>query len=522
MARVPPQSLGLAGIAAALVLNALVILASAGAISPAQIALNASVGWLFMGAGALVWHRRPADRLGLLMIATGVAWFVGGVVHRGPLVHLLLAFPSGRLTTRLARCVVLFAYIDGIVGSFLVLNAATVVLAVGLLVAAGRGILSSSGAVRRGRVAAAIAGVALAVVLVAWPVASMLGIDLREAQQLGYEAVLALTVIGITADLMWGGWSRSALTGLVVELGTRAEAGTLRDRLARALGDPSLVVGYLLPDSGAYFDEAGRAIELPEANTWRVVTPVGPTGSSEAIIIHDPAVLGDPALLVGVAAAVRVAVANAQLQLDVQERVTELEASQRRIVEVGDVQRRQLEQELSAGSITRMGHVGELLQGVRSAVAGSANVEVAAAIAELALAEDELRRFAQGVFPRTLADRGLADAIAELAARSSIPIDVRMEVERHPATIEATAYFVCSEALANLAKHAHATRAEVRATDVSGQLVVVIADDGVGGADLAGSGLRGLQGRVGAMGGRLTLVSPRGRGTRLEAVLPGE
>lgn len=520
-ARVPPaRSVQLAAVVAALVLGVWTVAASNDRAGPGQIALDLVVGWLFVGSGAVVWRRRATDRVGMLMIATGIAWFAGGLLHRGPLVHLLMAFPTGRLTSRLAMGVVVFAYAEGVIGSFISLDAATVALAIAVVAAALQHVLGSSGPVRRGRAGAGLATLAFAMVLASGPVATFAGSGAREIRLLAYETVLAAIAIGLVADLMWGGWSRAAVTGLVVELGSRAEAGTLRDRLARALGDPSLVVGYSIPGSQGYVDEAGRAIELPTPQSGRVMTPIDHAGGPLAILVHDAAVLGDPVLVESVAAAARVAVTNVRLQAEIGERVTELEASRRRIVQAADVQRRRLERELSAGAMARMTHVGELLERIRSGADPTVEGEVTAAIAELGAAEEELRRFARGVYPAVLAEGGLAAAVAELASRSSAHVIVRVSVDRLPAAIETTAYFVCSEALANVAKHAHASRVEIVATVTGGRLVLVVTDDGVGGADQTGSGIRGLGSRVQALGGRLRLVSPPGRGTRLEVELP--
>ena len=139
----------------------------------------------------------------------------------------------------------------------------------------------------------------------------------------------------------------------------------------------------------------------------------------------------------------------------------------------------------------------------------------------LAAARAELREFARGVHPAALVEGGLAAAVTELAQRSPVPIQVTAPSGRLPGAVEAAAYFVCSEALANIAKYARASRASVRLETGDGVLTVEVADDGAGGADPAGgSGLRGLADRVEALGGRIRVDSPPGRGTRLTAELP--
>jgi signal transduction histidine kinase len=133
----------------------------------------------------------------------------------------------------------------------------------------------------------------------------------------------------------------------------------------------------------------------------------------------------------------------------------------------------------------------------------------------------ELRELGRGILPAVLMHNGLAAAVETLAALAPLPVTACVEPSRYPAAAEATAYFVIAEALANVARHADASRAEVTARRVGGQLVVEITDDGIGGAPAhGGNGLTGLADRVAALGGRLTVTSPAGRGTSIRAELP--
>jgi signal transduction histidine kinase len=225
-------------------------------------------------------------------------------------------------------------------------------------------------------------------------------------------------------------------------------------------------------------------------------------------------------LLASVAAAARVAVANARLQAEARARAAELEASRLRIVKAGDAQRRRLEEELRLGAERRLGSVAALLAGAREAADDGA--AIAALEHELDEARHELREFAQGVHPAALTDGGLMPAIAALADRSPVPVAVRGELGRLSPALEAALFFVCSEALANAAKHADASRITVDVRQEAGRVAVSISDDGVGGADpRGGSGLRGLADRIDALGGRLAVESPPGGGTRVTARLPG-
>ena len=143
------------------------------------------------------------------------------------------------------------------------------------------------------------------------------------------------------------------------------------------------------------------------------------------------------------------------------------------------------------------------------------------ALAEVSRARAELSEFARGVHPRVLTEEGLASALADLARRAPLPVSVEAPAARISAAVEAAAYFVCSEALANVGKYAQASGASIDVRLTDNRLVIAVRDDGVGGASLAkGSGLRGLADRVEALGGRLHVESRPGHGTIVSAELP--
>jgi signal transduction histidine kinase len=140
---------------------------------------------------------------------------------------------------------------------------------------------------------------------------------------------------------------------------------------------------------------------------------------------------------------------------------------------------------------------------------------------ELQGAVDELRSLARGVHPAILTEEGLAGALESLTSRTPLPVSLRVSEERLPPQVEATAYFVACEALTNIVKHAHATKATISAERRNGTLVIEVADDGVGGARASeGSGLQGLADRVEALGGRLTIASRAAEGTRIVGEIP--
>jgi len=484
------------------------------------------VGCVLLLCGAVAWTRRPASRVGALLSLAGSTWFLGTLlpaalyVHRGPLVHLHLSYPSGRAPGRLALVVIAAAYVDAVVRPLGGDDVLTLVLSGAVALTAVQVFAGTSGPARRAGGPALGAALAFAGVLALGALDRLAGREDSTAVLWAYDVVIAVVAVVLVVDLLRGRWAEAVVARLVVDLGASRDAATIRARLAEALGDRSLVVGYRLPETDAYVDDAGEPVELPAPGSGRVVTRVGEEGEPLAILVHDEGVLADPGLLASVAAAARVAVANARLQAEARARAAELEASRLRIVTAGDAQRRRLEEELRLGAERRLGSVAALLAGAREAADDGA--AIAALEHELDEARHELREFAQGVHPAALTDGGLMPAIAALADRSPVPVAVQGELGRLSPALEAALFFVCSEALANAAKHADASRITVDVRQEAGRVAVSISDDGVGGADpRGGSGLRGLADRIDALGGRLAVESPPGGGTRVTARLPG-
>jgi signal transduction histidine kinase len=195
-----------------------------------------------------------------------------------------------------------------------------------------------------------------------------------------------------------------------------------------------------------------------------------------------------------------------------------------RVAEAGVRERRRLERNLHDGAQQRLVALSLQLRtlGARLAPGSEAERMLAAAEAELAASLSELRRLARGLDPALVGDRGLGGALRTLADRAPLPVDVRVELDGPvPAAVEVAAYYVVSEALTNVAKHAHAMAAWVSATLSEDTLVVQVVDDGIGGACAAGgSGLRGLAERVKSLGGSLRVCTTPGGGTTLTAELP--
>ncbi|HVF79100.1 MAG TPA: ATP-binding protein [Solirubrobacteraceae bacterium] len=486
------------------------------------------VGWVLMGCGLVAWVRRRESRAGLLMAAVGAAWLLGSLLspalylHRGPLVHLLLSYPSGRLTGRRDHVVVIVVYLVAAIEPLARSPVVTLAVCATVAVTAVGGYLRETGARRRMRAAPAAGATAVALVLALGSIGRLAGWDSAGITLVAYEIVLATVAAALLTDLLRGRWSEGAVTGLVVELGEASQPVTLRERLARAVSDPSLQLGYRVGGVSEYVDEAGRPLALPGPGAERVVTPVDSDGERVAVLVHDRAVLDDPVLVEAIAAATRIAVTNVRLRSEVAARVEQIAASRRRIAEAADAQRSRLQRELHDGAERRLVAMSEHVEALSIDVDESRARHLLGSVEEqLRAARRELGELALGIRPPALTNGGLAAALPELARRAPIAVDVRVDADRCRAAIEAAAYFVCAEALTNVAKYAQASRASVNVEHDGERLTIAIADDGVGGADPSrGSGLRGLTDRVEALGGRLDIDSPRGEGTRLVAELP--
>jgi signal transduction histidine kinase len=203
----------------------------------------------------------------------------------------------------------------------------------------------------------------------------------------------------------------------------------------------------------------------------------------------------------------------------------ELRASRLRIVTAGDTERRRLERNLHDGAQARLVALAMQIGHARRAAdsdPGQVPELLDGALGELRTSLAELRELAQGIHPVVLTEKGLDAALYALASRAPLPVTLDTDDDgRLPEAVEIAAYYAVSEALANVAKYAQATRADIAVWRENGTLKVDVSDDGVGGADTArGSGLRGLADRVAALDGTLSVESPPGRGTRLHVEIP--
>ena len=543
------------------------------------IAADLVIGLGFVGVGLFAWYRSPDNRVGLLMVATGFAWYVAlferteppllftlgfmlSNLYIGPAVHLLLAYPSGRLGTTIDRVLVAWTYVVvtlGFVPIVLFLDTASfgcaqcpenvflveadpsfgvtyldVLSACGILVT----LLVLARLVQRWRAASrplrrtltpiVLAGGALMTTLAALLANILLGGSSELADVFFYSSLPALALVPylFVAGLARGRMLRGRGLGrLVRRLGANLGRGELRAALAEALGDPSVELAYWLPVSRQYVDAEGRPVELPAPESGRSVTEVAREGRRIAAIVHDPTLLEDPDRVREAGAAAALALENERLEAELRAKVEEVRASRSRLVEVGLRQRRRLERDLHDGAQQRLVSLALTLRMAREKLGpegGPAGVLLDRSREELRLALNELRELARGIHPAVLSDRGLGAAVESLADRAPLRVEVReVPAERLPDHIELTAYFVISEALTNITKYASASRAWVSVTQANGRLTLEVGDDGVGGADARrGTGLRGLADRLEAIEGQLDIESEPGRGTTVRATMP--
>jgi signal transduction histidine kinase len=544
---------------------------------PENHLIDALGGLSFLAAGLVALDRRPGNAIGKLMIAYVVVWYLGnwgnlqapvvpmiglaGQQLSGPiLAQMALSYPTGRLRTSFERFVIALIYAIA-AGIGVVVALAFDPRADGCTRCAWEpALFPSRNAVLTAQLVAQRLGFALlalflVAVLLRWRRASPA--ERRDLAPLWVAVCIYVAVglmgafaspdpiaqpfaylvwelqsvlqIGLPLVFLWGLLStrlaRSAVGDLVMELDRPLLPGQLRASLARTLGDPSLQVLYPLEGQDRWVDADGRPMPLPEpGGGWQAttVTVVEREGQPLAALIHDPAL--DQGLVRAAAAAAGMAIVNERLQAEVRAQLEEVRASRQRIVEASDTERRRVERNLHDGAQQRLVTLALSLAMLRDRSGSDTSLAASLdqAAAELKQAIAELRELARGIHPAVLTEEGLPAAVEALADRSSVPVRVRADFdERLPGPIEAIAYFVVSESLANVTKYARASVADVELSRRNGHLRVEVVDDGVGGADAShGSGLRGLGDRVAAVRGSFLVQDTPGGGTRVLAAIP--
>jgi hypothetical protein len=487
--------------------------------SPSLTAADFAVGAVVGCGGA--WLAGRALEPALLACMFAVAWFLGtlsgassavlGAVgsacllaHRGPLLQLLLGMPTGRLPGRATQALAAGCWIAAILPGA-VARPATTVAAVLVSAAIAARCRRPAGGRRGMLVLGAGAAAALAVV---WglAVAGSGGATLLLAIDDLLVAGAGLLALSAAA----GAWTPRA-TALVVELPPSRHAGRpIRARLAKLLGDPDLEVLYRVPGHG-WVDERGQASQGPDRE-GRAATRATAPGGGEAALVHGYADPQDPRLAEAAAAAAALLLDAARLDADVRGRAAEVRASRRRLLTVADAERRAIEERLVEDVLSPLRRVQAVLERRSDASTVLNGLEDAMA---------EVVALGHGVYPPALVRGNLSAALRELADQcpGRTSVEVAGVLDGIPERLREAVWFVCAEALANVARHANASRVSVRALADDRLLEVEVRDDGRGGAS-AQRGLCGLKDRVEALGGTLAVESPPGGPTVVRAAFP--
>jgi signal transduction histidine kinase len=538
---------------------------------PLALPVAVLVGWSFIGSGLLSWQPRQRNRLGLVLVSTGFAWFasmlsdahnpvlftVGEVVYPfyyAGFLYLILSFPSGRLRGKLDRAlivvtialvvvinpaVLLFAdpqmlcrncpanllevaredaAMMGLIYLVRIGGIAVALSAIGLLVGRWR---RASSPQRRAVMPVVVAGAVAFAVLIASYGAAVLGAAMTVV--LGRAAWFALAAVPVAVLVVFiqRRLAQGAVAGLVVELGGRGGAVDLRGALSRALGDSSLTLAYWFAAESRYVDTGGGPVELPDADTGRRSTVIERDGQPVAALIHDPALQYNPGLVDSVCAAAGLSLDNERLAAELRARLVELQASRARLVEAADTGRRRIERDLHDGAQQQLVALKISLGLARQLVTGPPEVADLLTQTERQAADalEELRELARGIYPPLLADLGLPAALEAQARKAALPVTIEApDVGRYPQQIEAAVYFCVLEALQNVAKYAQAPAARVSLRHDGQCLAFTVEDDGTGfdpASTPMGTGLQGISDRLGALGGTIDITSTPGHGTRV-------
>jgi signal transduction histidine kinase len=539
----------------------------------ADIILYCTVGFAYIVVGAVLWERRPANRVGFLLCIAGIVILIAssdnievsfyaryaallGTAPEAVIVHALLAYPSGRLRSRSARVVALTMYFvqvvieipavivtpppDGFAGRVVhphlafvnfvnrwqLYSVSAILLVVAWLMWRRLRQLSARSGERRPLLLVYGYGV---LSLSTIPLVVLWGPHLRlDIQVVFLIQVIVLLVFPFVlgAGILFGGLARTAA---IEELGAWLAADThrrpsLREALATTLGDASVQMYFASREPDVLVDGGGRPVDLSHLEVGRASTVIVGSEGISGVVVYDADLIADPAIVESACSVVALAIERERLTAALLASGQALRESRSRIVEVGDQERRRVAQDLH-----------DILQG-QLVVAALHAGQVAAAVSaddrtqkiaeklrdELSATITTLRRQLHGLMPALLIERGLSDAVAELVDRLPLRtnLQVAADLDPLPPTVASTAYFILSEALTNVVKHAHADLISIQLTRSVDLLNVYLEDDGIGGARPTGAGLTGIVDRVDALGGSVKIDSPRCGGTRIFVTLP--
>jgi signal transduction histidine kinase len=533
--------------------------------------LYVGVFWVYIAAGLLAWWRRPSNRMGALIVVGGFALFAGSLANTNTpgledagvvlatmvlavTVHLLHAFPSGRLRGWMSRATVLTTYFVSLVlQAPLYLFNATAPPA--LLLADRPDLLLMGVWVQRSVSYLAVAATIIILIarlrgadpvhrrvlapLFAYGVLAVLFISLSSAVLRPLLGIPVLALAGVQLVIIGGvpvAFALGVLRGGFARTGELEELGTwlgsvggakpaLAEALSRTLGDPGLEVVFWAADRGVHLDSEGAPVELPGAGSRRSFAEVELAGDRVGAIVYDAGMIADIELVRTAGRVVAIAVDRERLTAELLASEHALRRSRARLVDAAERERRRIARDLHDGAQMQLVLLAVEAQQVANAPGATAAIRERATVLRKGIdaAAGELRTLVHAVMPSSLIERGLSAAAEDLVDR--MPVPTRLELGlidgELPAAVESAAYFVLSEGLANAVKHSGAHSFAVRIVREGDLLLVEVHDDGIGGASPErGTGLRGLADRVDVIGGRLRVQSDPGRGTRLLAELP--
>jgi signal transduction histidine kinase len=528
--------------------------------------------WVYVAAGALAWSRRPGNGLGCLLVIGGLVLLVNNLdvtqlsvlaaasqvfatASLTLVVHILLAFPAGRLSSTASRVIVLAGYVVCFVlqaplylfsaapapYDLLIIDDRPDVVEVTEWVQAASGALVMMATIvvladrlrradlGRRRSLAPLYGYGILAVLIIPLAPNVIGpaLGLSSTTVFAIQLVdLVLVPVAFTLSLLRGGFAR---TGEVQELAawlSSPDAGRipLTAAMQRALGDDSLRLLFWTSELGSYVDEDGQRID-DAGSTGREVVEITVGGERIGAIDYEPTLNAEPDLVRSAGRVVAVALDRERVSAELRASQRDLRRSRIRIVEAGDAERRRIARDLHDGLQVRLVLLAMEAQQIADDDASPSRTRKAARDLRVRIdaAAAEARGLVHAVLPPSLIQGGLGAATEDFVDRLTVPttLDMNLGDGPLPAIVESTAYFVIAEALGNALKHAYPRALTVALSRTAGVLCVEVTDDGIGSARLgAGSGLRGLQDRVETVGGQLNLISLPGVGTRVVAELP--
>jgi signal transduction histidine kinase len=535
--------------------------------------LYPAAGLVYVAAGVVAWWRRPSNRLGTIMVFAGLTILVvnvgvfnvptlsavGVVLATLPLavvVHLVLAFPSGRLRSSVARWTVASGYVACLVFEIPLYLFDPAASNGGMLAVASRPNLFLAGEWAQRALGIAVVSVACAILgqrflratprqrlvlgpLYLYGMFTVLFIPLTPdvivplfalspTVAVATQVILLMGVpVAFAAGLLLGGFAR---TGEIAELGswlgaTALSRDSLTQALARALGDDSVEVAYWVEERLLYVDARGEPLYLPLV-PGRGQVEIDLDGRRIGAVLYDAVLIDDPALVRAAGRVVAIAMDHDRLTAELLASREELRRSRARLVEAADRERRRIAQNLHDSLQMKLVLLALKAQSLAGLPGASSTIADAAAAlrSDIDSAAAELRELVHDVMPAPLIERGLGAAAQDLVDRLPLPTRLSLGVNGTvPEPVSSAAYFILAEALANAIKHAHATRLAVDLAEHDHSLRLEVTDDGIGGVVAGvGLGMRSIADRVDVLGGSVHIHSPGGAGTQVVVELPCE